>query len=67
LAFYEQAERRLDVIGLGRAIVFLDDTPSNIETATRHGWTGIHYRRDLDWNRAVTDALDRARSGAAPP
>jgi putative hydrolase of the HAD superfamily len=65
--FYERAERRLDIVGRGRAVVFLDDTQGNIETATRHGWTGIHYRKDRDWHGAVTDALARARDGAAPP
>jgi HAD superfamily hydrolase (TIGR01509 family) len=65
--FYERAERRLDIVGLGRAVVFLDDTQGNIETATRHGWTGIHYRKDRDWHRAATNALARARGGAAPP
>ncbi len=64
--FYERAERRLDIVGFGRAVVFLDDTQGNIETAAHHGWTGIHYRKDRDWHRAVTDALTRARGGAAP-
>lgn len=65
--FYEAAEPRLDIVDLGRAVVFLDDTQANIETATRHGWTGIRYRKDRDWHREVTDALDRARCGTAPP
>ena len=65
--FYERAERRLDLVGLGRAVVFLDDTQCNVEAATRHGWTGIHYTKDRDWHRAVTEALSRARGGAALP
>ena len=65
--FYERAERRLDIVGLGRAVVLLDDTQRNIEAATHHRWTGIHYRKDGDWLRAVMDALARARGGAPPP
>lgn len=66
LAFYEQAERRLGVIGLGRAVVFLDDTRDNIETAARHGWTGVCYSRDGNWRTEIADALQHALGGARP-
>ncbi len=35
--FYARAERRLDVVGLGPAVVFLDDTWESVEVAGRHG------------------------------
>ena len=66
LGLYELAERRLEIIGLGRAVVFLDDTQGNVETATRHGWTGVRFTRDGDWRTEVADALDHAL-GATPP
>jgi FMN phosphatase YigB (HAD superfamily) len=59
--FYGQAEHRLGVVGLGRSVVFLDDTPSNVETATRHGWAAIHFTKDNDWQREVAAALERSR------
>ena len=69
--FYGEAERRLGVVGLGRSVVFLDDTLGNVETAARHGWTAIHFTKDKDWRREVADRA-RARRGAssdwlAPP
>jgi FMN phosphatase YigB (HAD superfamily) len=64
-AFYDRAERRLGVVGLGQSVVFLDDTPSNVATAARHGWTAIHYAKDKDWEREVAAALQHARGGPA--
>ena len=63
--FYGQAERRLGVVGLGRSVVFLDDTPSNVEAAARHGWTAVHFAQDKDWQREVAAALQHAGGGAA--
>jgi len=64
-AFYDRAERRLGAVGLGRSVVFLDDTPSNVETAARHGWTAIHFAKDKDWQREVAAALQQARGSPA--
>ena len=67
--FYGEAERRLGVVGLGRSVVFLDDTLGNVETADRHGWTAIHFTVDKDWRREVATALERAwtsSDGGAP-
>ena len=55
--FYDRAERRLGVVGLGPAVVFLDDTVNNVEAATRHGWTAVHFTKDKDWQREVAAAL----------
>jgi FMN phosphatase YigB (HAD superfamily) len=63
--FYDRAERRLGVVGLGHAVVFLDDTPGNVEAATRHGWKAVHFSRDNEWQREVAAALEHARSGPA--
>jgi HAD superfamily hydrolase (TIGR01509 family) len=54
--FYERAERRLGLVG-GAPVVFLDDTAANIDAATRHGWTGIHFVPGRDWRDAVAAAL----------
>jgi HAD superfamily hydrolase (TIGR01509 family) len=59
--FYNRAERRLGIGGHGGAVVFLDDTPSNVEAALRHGWVGIHFAKDTDWQGGVGAALERAR------
>ena len=63
--FYDRAERRLGVVGLGPAVVFLDDTVNNVEAATRHGWTAVHFTKDKDWQREVAAALERAPTGPA--
>jgi FMN phosphatase YigB (HAD superfamily) len=65
--FYGQAERRLGVVGLGRSVVFLVDTPSNVEAAARHGWTAVHFAQDEDWQREVAAALHRAGGGPQGP
>lgn len=59
--FYERAEHSLGVVGLGRSVVFLDDTSTNVETAARHGWAAVHFTKDKDWRREVTTALERAQ------
>ena len=60
--FYSRAERH---IGLepGARVVFLDDTPANVEVAGAYGWTGIHFTKDGDWQQRVSAALDSYRSG----
>lgn len=63
--FYDRAERRLGVVGLGHAVVFLDDTLRNVEAATRHGWKAVHFTKDKDWQREVAAALEHARTGPA--
>ena len=63
--FYDRAEHCLGVVGLGHAVVFLDDTLSNVEAAMRHGWAAVHFTRDKDWQREVAAALEHARSGSA--
>ena len=42
---YEVAEHRL---GDPSSLLFIDDTPANIETALRRGWQGVVYDQD-DW------------------
>jgi putative hydrolase of the HAD superfamily len=64
--FYHRAERRLGAVGLGPAVVFLDDTADNVEAATGQGWTGIHFSRDGEWRTEVGDALGRAVDGHTP-
>jgi FMN phosphatase YigB (HAD superfamily) len=63
--FYSRAERH---IGLppGVPVVFLDDTLANVEVASAHGWTGIHFTRGGDWQQRVWAALDARRSDVAP-
>jgi FMN phosphatase YigB (HAD superfamily) len=63
--FYDRADRRLGVADGGASVVFLDDTAGNIDTAVRHGWTGIHFVPDEDWRGAVAGALDGARGDTA--
>jgi FMN phosphatase YigB (HAD superfamily) len=60
--FYARAERHLG-LAPRTSVVFLDDTAANVQTSTRHGWTGIHFTRDGDWRRQVATALDEARNG----
>jgi HAD superfamily hydrolase (TIGR01509 family) len=64
-AFYDSAERRLGLHGTGRPVVFLDDTAANVEMASRHGWTGIHFTKGGDWRRRMTDALDDGGGGGS--
>ena len=64
--FYARAEHRLGVVGRGTGIVFVDDTLDNVEVATRHGWTGIHFRRDRNWREEVAKALGDAHEGDRP-
>jgi FMN phosphatase YigB (HAD superfamily) len=64
--FYERAERCLGLAVSGPSIVFLDDTLGNVEAAAQRGWTGIHLRKDRDWESEVAAALDRARGGSRP-
>ena len=56
--FYERAEHSLGVVGLGRSVVFLDDTSTNVETEARHGWAAVHFTKDKDSRREVTTALE---------
>jgi HAD superfamily hydrolase (TIGR01509 family) len=65
--FYERAERRLGVAGLGPAVVFLDDSPANVDAAGRHGWTAIHFSQERDWRSEVADALERVRGTGHVP
>ena len=62
--FYGRAEHRLGIGGPGQSVVFLDDTWSNVETAARHGWTAIHFTKDMDWRREVASALERAQGAS---
>jgi FMN phosphatase YigB (HAD superfamily) len=64
-AFSDRAERPLGVVGLGQAVVFLDDTMRNVEAATRHGWKAVHFTKDKDWQREAAAALEHARIGPA--
>ena len=64
--FSDQAERRLGVVGLGQAVVFLDDTMRNVEAATRHGWKAVHFTKDKDWQYEVGAALEHARRRPEP-
>lgn len=56
-AFYRRAEEHL---GLRRAasVVFLDDTPANVEVASRHGWQAVQFVPGGDWRHLVEAALD---------
>jgi FMN phosphatase YigB (HAD superfamily) len=62
--FYSRAERH---IGLepGAPVVFLDDTPANVEVACAHGWTGIRFTPGGDWHHRVALALERAGGHAS--
>ena len=55
--FYGRAEAHLG-LARGAPVVFLDDTLANIQVASAHGWTGIHFTKDGDWLREVSAALD---------
>jgi hypothetical protein len=63
--FYSRAERH---IGLepGAPVVFLDDTPANVEVASAHGWTGIHFTKDGEWHQRISAALE-GRPGDVTP
>jgi FMN phosphatase YigB (HAD superfamily) len=63
--FYDLAERHLGLES-GAPVVFLDDTLANVEVASAHGWTGIHFTRDEDWQQCVSAALDAPRGDVAP-
>jgi putative hydrolase of the HAD superfamily len=66
--FYSRAERHLG-LEPGAAVVFLDDTAANVEAASAHGWTGIHFTGDGDWRDEVDAALARAGTAglSTPP
>jgi putative hydrolase of the HAD superfamily len=56
-----------DLLGIPRhshSVVFVDDSPENVEVARRHGWTGIDYVKEEGWRSAITQALDRAAGEA---
>ncbi len=40
----------------GRAIVFMDDSLGNVETARRAGWTAVHFEPSL-WSERMEEAL----------
>jgi HAD superfamily hydrolase (TIGR01509 family) len=63
--FYSRAERH---IGLepGAPVVFLDDTPANVEVASAHGWTGVHFTKDGEWHQRISAALE-GRPGDVTP
>jgi hypothetical protein len=42
-------------------VVLVDDAAVNVETARKHGWTGIHYVKGKGWQAAVT------RPSSGPP
>jgi FMN phosphatase YigB (HAD superfamily) len=57
-----------DLLGLPRhspSVVFVDDSPENVEVARQHGWTAIHFVRGGGWRSAITKALERAAGGAS--
>jgi putative hydrolase of the HAD superfamily len=65
--FFVAASDHLGIPRHSRSVVFVDDSPENVEVARRHGWTGIDYVKDDGWKSTITQALDRtageARSG----
>jgi FMN phosphatase YigB (HAD superfamily) len=65
--FFVAAGELLGLPPHSRSVVFVDDSPGNVEVARRHGWTGIHFVKEDGWKSAITQALDRtadeARSG----
>ena len=44
-------------------VVFVDDSPENVEVARQHGWTAIHFVKGDGWRSAITKALERAAGG----
>jgi putative hydrolase of the HAD superfamily len=58
--FFVAAGELLGIPRHSRSVVFVDDSPDNVEVARRHGWTGIHYGKGDHWKSAITQALDRA-------
>jgi len=56
--FSDQAERRLGVVGLGRAVVFLDDTLRNVVARVDH--RPLHHGED--WKGEVEVAAASQRS-----
>ena len=55
--FYGRAEVHIG-LAHGAPVVFLDDTLANVQVASAHGWTGIHFTKGGDWLREVSAALD---------
>jgi HAD superfamily hydrolase (TIGR01509 family) len=64
-AFYSRAEHHLG-LQPGAPVVFLDDSPANVEVASAHGWTCIHFTPDGDWHQRVSAALGLLRGDVAP-
>jgi putative hydrolase of the HAD superfamily len=58
--FYDRAERHLGIVGRGRSVILVDDTPGNLDVAVQHGWTGIHFTGGTDWQGQIAAALERA-------
>ncbi|HEY5266142.1 MAG TPA: HAD family hydrolase [Acidimicrobiales bacterium] len=59
MSFYLEAERLLDIPSPG-AVVLVDDTADNVETAHRHGWLGLHFEKGSHWRSTVEELLYRA-------
>jgi putative hydrolase of the HAD superfamily len=64
--FFVEAGDLLGIPRHSRSVVFVDDSPANVETARRHGWFGIHYVKGQPWRSAITEALERAAAWVEP-
>lgn len=57
LAFYPAAEHWLGIEAQSHRVVFVDDSLQNVGAAERHGWQGIHFRKQLHWRAQIGAAL----------
>jgi putative hydrolase of the HAD superfamily len=55
--FYDSAERRLAFSDGYQEVVFVDDTLENVEVATAHGWSGLHFVETDSWRSLIGESL----------
>jgi putative hydrolase of the HAD superfamily len=57
--FYPAAHCQIGIPENDRDVVFVDDSPENVEAARRHGWTALHFSKARDWHGEIGAALSR--------
>jgi putative hydrolase of the HAD superfamily len=57
--FYPAASQLLGLPPHDPAVVFVDDSLKNVETARDYGWTGVHFVRHANWREEISSALTR--------
>jgi HAD superfamily hydrolase (TIGR01509 family) len=57
--FFPAAHRQIGIPENDRDVVFVDDSPENVEAARRHGWTALRFSKADDWHDEIVAALAR--------